>query len=681
MVEEKVRLEALRAAKILDTAPDEAFDRFIELAGDLFEAPIALISLVDEHRQWFKARRGLEAQSTPREWAFCDHTIARGPKAVMVVEDATADPRFAANPLVTGEPNIRFYTGAAVTDAAGNNLGTLCVIDAKPRSRPTDRKLAQLRMLADMVAAQIESAKLSNMVSAASERALLAADAGRMGIWEWDFADDSLMWDARVYALFGLPLGAPLTFDRFGALVHPDDIEELKIRIDEAARTERRLDTAFRIITPAGLARVIRAFGQVRRDEKGVARSMVGFNWDITHQVAQEQALKAARAEAEAAAAVKSEFLANMSHEIRTPLTAIIGFSGMLEKATGLDDTARRSVDRIRSAGEALLSIVNDVLDFSKLEAGQFEISPHPVHVCALAEETLALFTPQASAKGLGLAFDADEAIPDLLLIDADRVRQVLLNLIGNAMKFTAEGRVGLSLRYDAALRRLKVKVADTGPGMSAEQQAKLFQRFSQVDASSTRNHGGTGLGLAICKGLAEAMGGGVSVQSQLGMGSVFTFEISAAPATAPEPVVELGDDFDYGLTAIRVLVVDDNPVNRELASVVLTSLGAEVADAASGAQGVQKASEAPYDVILLDVRMPDMSGEQALQVIRGGAGPNSDIPILAFTAEPDFLRTSSARFDGYVGKPIVPADLASAIISALVRFDERAGASLAASA
>jgi PAS domain S-box-containing protein len=385
---------------------------------------------------------------------------------------------------------------------------------------------------------------------------------------------------------------------------------------------------------------------------------------DVTAQVAQEEALAAARAEAEAAAKVKGEFMANMSHEIRTPLTAVIGFSGLLSQRPELDELSRRFVQRVSSAGQALLAIVNDVLDFSKLEAGQFEIARRPISPLAVAQDALALFTPQADTKGLWLECEADGDLPERVLIDPDRVRQVLLNLVGNAVKFTDQGAVRLFVGYDRASTTLRMRVEDTGVGMSPEQQTKLFQRFSQVDASSTRKHGGTGLGLAICKGLTEAMGGGIAVASRSGGGSVFSFHIAAEIAdetgVGAGPVTVKADT--RRLEGVRVLVVDDNPVNRELARAVLEQMGVEIAEASSGRAAVDAAAVEPFDCILMDMRMPGLSGADALAQIREGSGPNRDVPILAFTAEADRGLDDDSGFDGLVSKPILAAELINAV-------------------
>ncbi|HEY0646806.1 ATP-binding protein, partial [Phenylobacterium sp.] len=261
----------------------------------------------------------------------------------------------------------------------------------------------------------------------------------------------------------------------------------------------------------------------------------------LTLQVAalQEQRRAAARrlaealAEAEQAARVKGEFLANMSHEIRTPLTSILGFASLLAEKK-LDDEAARYAARVLAASRNLLALVNDVLDFSKLEAGRLEIKPQPGNPEECGRDVVELFAPQAAGKQLGIAFEGAE-LPPAVTVDFDRLRQVLMNLVGNAVKFTDAGSVRVTAAYDAATERLTYRVADTGPGLDAAAQAKLFQRFSQVDAAVNRAHDGSGLGLAISRGLVEAMGGAIGVESRPGAGAVFWFEVPAPPAEAAD--------------------------------------------------------------------------------------------------------------------------------------------------
>jgi PAS domain S-box-containing protein len=384
---------------------------------------------------------------------------------------------------------------------------------------------------------------------------------------------------------------------------------------------------------------------------------------DVSAQVAQEEALDEALEAARQAAAAKGEFLANMSHEIRTPLTAILGFSGLLAERPNLDAVAQRHLERITTAGHALLSIVNDVLDFSKLEAGQFEIAPRPVAPLIFAQNALQMFSPQADAKGLQLELIADDDVPAYLSFDPDRLRQVLLNLIGNAIKFTASGSVRLHVRYDTAQTRLAFAVEDTGPGMRRADQLKLFQRFAQVDASSTRRHGGTGLGLAISKGLTEAMGGEIGVTSKLGRGSTFHFFITAPQAEGISISQTGAVSTMAALGGVRVLVVDDNRMNRELAHAVLDQAGAEVTEAVDGADALRLATIMPFDIILLDYRMPGMDGPETLRRLRAEDGPNTAIPVMAFTADADLksLRDGD-QFDDAVDKPINPAAMLTTI-------------------
>ena len=396
------------------------------------------------------------------------------------------------------------------------------------------------------------------------------------------------------------------------------------------------------------------------RDERGRPVEFVDVSRNVTERVELEARLAAAVAEAERAATVKSDFLANMSHEIRTPLTSILGFASFLDELK-LPEPAGGYAAKVTTASRTLLAIVNDVLDFSKLEAGRLEMKPRPTDPAECARDVLDLFGPQAQAKGLELVLEP--AAPAVAMIDADRLRQVLMNLVGNAVKFTQSGSVRLSCAYDPAERRLTCKVADTGPGIGAAAMEKLFQRFSQVDGSTTRAHGGTGLGLAISKGLVEAMGGRIGVESASGRGSTFWFEAPAEPAAAAPAEADEAPDVQV-MAGVRVLAADDNPQNLEIVRSILTPLGVDLTEAQSGAEAVEAARLAPFDVILMDLRMPGVDGWAAANAIREGHGPNRDAPILAFSADvaPD-RREAMGVFQDLVSKPIEPPALLRAIL------------------
>ena len=368
--------------------------------------------------------------------------------------------------------------------------------------------------------------------------------------------------------------------------------------------------------------------------------------------------------QAEAAAHVKAEFLANMSHELRTPLTAVLGFTQLVEQQPELSDETRAYVQRVANAGKALRATVNDILDFSKLEAGQVDIKPQPMSPADLAREAAELFAAQARDKGVVLSVSGLSNLPPAIEADPDRLRQILLNLIGNAVKFTDSGAVIATIRFDEASQRLSVEVSDTGPGIAAEQAGHLFQRFAQVDGASTRRSGGTGLGLAICKGLVDAMGGKIGVESTLGSGSRFWFEIPARVAeAAPE------DDAPQTLAGLpegcRVLVVDDNAANRHLARAILAPFGVNLTEATDGDEGVAEAEAKAFDVILMDLRMPRVDGRTAAARIRDGQGPNRRSPILAFSADASALPVDNL-FAGHVAKPLSALGLIEAMAVAI---------------
>ncbi len=383
---------------------------------------------------------------------------------------------------------------------------------------------------------------------------------------------------------------------------------------------------------------------------------------------------RAARAEAERAASVKSEFLANMSHELRTPLTSILGFTRLAAEQPDLAPLSRDYIERVTEASRALLCAVNDILDFSKLEAGQVSFTPEPVAIAALAQSALDLFTPQAAAKDLALVLE-DATPPGLIVsIDADRIRQVLLNLVGNAVKFTASGQVVLKIGYDLAGGRLALDVIDTGPGIPADHLDRLFKRFSQVDGSLSRSHGGTGLGLAICKGIVEAMGGVIGAESAPGQGSRFYVNLPAPRSDETAGASPASHRHVMAGSGVRVLVTDDHAANRELVRLFLASVGAEITEAADGETAVRLAANQPFDVILMDLRMPGLDGLGAVRRIRAGGGLNRETPILAFTADAERVfdgRLQSQGFDGAVAKPVDPAQLIGAISLALAAVDD----------
>jgi len=384
----------------------------------------------------------------------------------------------------------------------------------------------------------------------------------------------------------------------------------------------------------------------------------------ITERKNLEMELRAKCEEAQAATLAKAQFLANMSHEIRTPLTAIMGFSGLLETIPGLPHTADLYLKRICVAGDQLLSVVNDVLDFSKLDGGQVVLDPQPLEPSAFLTETVGLLGAQAADKGLKLETEIADGVPAWVVADGARLRQVLLNLAGNAVKFTANGAVTVSLSaYGRSA--LKVVVADTGPGIAPGLHGRLFERFSQVDGSINRGHTGTGLGLAISKGLVELMGGAIGVDSAAGHGTRFWFTFPAPRAQPPRPAAK---PRSAEMAPAHILIVDDVAINRQLVRAMLEPLGHTFEEAASGAQAVAAAMQRPFDLILMDLQMPGMDGMEATRAIRANAQGGRRAAIVALSAnvlEAQIAACRAAGMDDHLAKPIVPA----ALIAALARW------------
>jgi PAS domain S-box-containing protein len=470
---------------------------------------------------------------------------------------------------------------------------------------------------------------------------------------------------------------AELVGQRMQDFVHPDDKAEFMAAFEGLItdRRERGRPIRFRALHKNGTWLWLESNPRLVRGPDGKVADIIDVTRDVGEREALEERLREAVTEAEKSAQVKTEFLANMSHEIRTPLTAVLGFTGLLAERGDLPGEARGYVDRISGASRALLAIVNDVLDFSKLEAGQVTITPTPTDTARAAREVLEMFEPQAEAKGLELRFEARSGLPARAWVDAGRLRQILVNLIGNAVKFTDHGTVAVRLEYEPEAEMLVAEIADTGPGIASAARDKLFERFSQVDGSSTRANGGTGLGLAICRRLAQAMGGAVSLRSRVGYGSTFRVELPARPAEAAlEGDAAVGEA--EGLEGLRVLVADDNAANRELARAILAQAGVEVSEAHGGEEAVQMAETLPVDLILMDLRMPGLGGCAAAQAIRLGEGPNRDIPILAFSADYDLSegrRGTLPLFNGQVRKPVSPAELIEAVRAAVSEAPEAA--------
>ncbi|GGP18809.1 response regulator [Silvimonas iriomotensis] len=503
---------------------------------------------------------------------------------------------------------------------------------------------------------------------AARDQLLMAAEVAELGIWSWTLADNSLQWNPRMFQFYEQPLSlrdGSLNFEHWRSRVHPDDLPGALDNLDDAIAGLGTFSTIFRIVLPGERIRYIQASAQVERDAQGVAIRLTGINRDVTVQQQLEASMRHAKEQAVAASEAKSSFLANMSHEIRTPMNAVLGLLQLLQW-TDLDTRQQDYVDKTQNAAQALLGLLNDVLDFSKIDAGKLQLDPHPFEVESLLRDLATVLSGNIGAKNVELLYEVDARLPRVLVGDRLRLQQILINLAGNALKFTQHGEVVVSLRYcgwEGDHVKLEIAVRDTGIGIAPEQIGHIFEGFQQAEASTTRRFGGTGLGLAISRQLVRLMGGDLQVESAQGEGSRFWFCINLA---AQEETITPSKRH------IRVLVVDDNQVALRIMITMLRSLGWDARPASNGATAcaaVQKSldDDTPFHIVLMDWDMPEMDGIVTAGRIRQMPGAEAATAVILLTRPGDdaLLRSitvASPVFADTLAKPFTPGQLVDAV-------------------
>ncbi|AXE34234.1 response regulator [Chromobacterium phragmitis] len=504
-----------------------------------------------------------------------------------------------------------------------------------------------------------------------------AAEVAELGIWSWSLADDTLEWNDRMFEIYDIPKSFRdfgLYYNHWRGRIHPDDVERVEHQLQQTLEDKGVFHAEFRIRRQDGEVRHLQAAAQAECSAEGTPLRIAGISRDITLEREREAWLNQAKAAADSANRAKSEFLANMSHEIRTPMNAILGMLQLMQQ-TSLNPRQADYADKAASAAKTLLGILNDILDFSRVEAGKLTLAPHPFSVDKLLRDVGVIMSANVGEKDVEVLFDIDPELPDWITADSLRLQQILINLSGNALKFTERGEVVISAelrRREQHRLRLAFCVRDTGIGIAPEQLQRIFEGFSQAEASTARRYGGSGLGLAISQRLVALMGGKLEVDSEPGKGSRFRFEIDCDAAEAPAPVSQVVD-----LRDLSCLVIDDNENARQAQSALLRAFGWHVDTAASGEEALAQISQIEhrdYDVILVDWRMPSLDGWETCQRLRrlqNGARASVILLVTAHGREIMAQRQalSPGMFDNLLVKPVTASMLFDAIA------DARAGA------
>lgn len=659
-LENPERLEALRRTGLLDSPAEELFDRLARMAAKMLDVPVAIITFVDEKRQFFKSCVGLPEpwqsyRETPLSHSFCQYVTAGG--RPLVVEDARLDERLRDN-LAVGDLHVVAYLGVPLTTRDGFTLGSFAAIDSKPRTW-SDRDVSLMNDLAALVMAQVElpaeqaaRRKAEEALERSREDLRVAVEAGGIGLWSWDLDKDDITCTDRCRFLLGISFDERLTLARFLATLHPDDRHPTDSKIRQSLAEREDFAVEYRTVWPDESEHWVYAQGcGIYDPSTGKALRFTGAMIDITDRKIAEQQLRESKEAAEAANRTKDDFLAALSHELRTPLNPVLMIASELEHSPEVSERLREDFALIRKNVELEARLIDDLLDLTRVLRGKLQLNVQHTDLHISLRQAIGILQADSQEKQLRLVLDL-AAVRTTVSGDAARLQQIFWNVLKNAIKFTPpQGKIWIRTRNIPG-NLIRVEVADTGIGIEPGDEEQIFQAFVQSSKTTGHRFGGLGLGLSISRLLAELHHGRIWAESAgRNAGATFIVELPLAMAPA-EALPEETEPARTSATKLRILLVEDHEQTRKTLQRLLGRRGHQVTVAATVAEGRQLAEDDSFDLLVSDLGLPDGSGEDLMKEVRRSKQIKG-IALSGYGMEEDVQRSLQAGFAAHLTKPI----------------------------
>lgn len=664
------RIKSLLSYAVMDSPAEEYYDTLNSLVSTICNTPIALISFIDNRRQWYKSKIGMDITELPVEESICQYTLSE--PDILEITDTLEDIRLSKNSFVQAENGIRFYAGVPLRSKDGHAIGSVCAADFKPQylsemQRQALRDVGKLVMinleakrqnermekeLKSMLSEKIEEAEKQLQIQDKVYNNLLRAISQSNAMAEFSIDGTILSLNQSFTALFGYEQEELIGQNH--ALLLPESNQEEQQAFWKKLASGEPYSGKFQRKTKSGNLIWIQASYSPVIDTEGNISRITHLLVDITNDVLSVNAL-------EELSRQKDHFIANVSHELRSPIHAILGFSDLLLEQE--ENSVRyRQLLAIKTAGDSLLYLVNGILDLSKIESGIFRFDSAAFKLEEIIENVFSILQVKADKKQIHFEYKLSPAIPEVVVGDKYRLSQVLINLLDNALKFTEHGTVKLvvSLEHkDTEKVSMEFTVSDTGIGIPPNKLESIFERFAQAEENTYEKYGGSGLGLNICKLLVEKQGGNIFARSTENKGTEFIFNLSFGISENNEADNSLYPSKAYGNVEAKILMCEDNEMNRFLARQSFLETKFELDIAEDGAAGVTLFKQKNYDLVLMDIQMPEMNGYETTRVIREEL--QSSVPIIALSAHFLFKEKEKCLDIGmndYLSKPFRKAEL-----------------------